>query len=100
MNNFNVSGVITKDFELKPYKNRDGNYLKFTLGNRENNKDTYFNIIAFDDLATTVSENYKAGDSVSCECKIQDNSYEKDGKRVYQYSFILKNISYNQKIHK
>ncbi len=82
-----VTGIVTKAPE-KRFTQNDMAIAGFTI-NIDTNNETLLRVIAFGQLADTISNTIGAGDSVAVEGKLQVNTYKlpngKD-KKVYEIS--------------
>ncbi len=94
MNKLTMKGVLTRDAELKYSPSGVAvTRINFSITEGKDKKRTdYFNAVAFYDLAEELANNYRKGDTISFEGKLQNNNYEKDGKKVYSDRIIIENF--------
>lgn len=98
-----IAGNISTDIEFSEEKG----FAKFNLatdtylGKNEDGSpkiDTlYLPLTAFKNNATAISQNCKKGDQLILEYNISNNNYEKDGKKVYGYNFVVTSFKFGKK---
>ena len=101
MNNFNAIGRVCNDLEIKKSKN-DKEYLKFDLAipsnykNKDGEKETDFvSCIAFNNLATLISNYVEKGDRIGIIGQLKSNNYETaEGSKVRGISIVLEKIDF------
>ena len=89
MNKLIMQGVLVKDVDFK-YSANGTAFSRISISITDAKKKTdYFNLVVFFDLAEQIANSYKKGDKIYFEGKLQNNNYEKDGKKVYQDRIIV-----------
>lgn len=100
-NSTTLGGRLTKD----PENISNGNVAKFTLavdrGLSKKGKEEaeargeatvdFVNCIAFGYTAKNILKLFKKGSAIMVSAKFQNNNYEKDGKTVFGYQFVVTN---------
>lgn len=100
MNKVILTGNITKDVELKTSEN-GLNFCRFTIAvprqfkdeNGERNAD-FINLVAWRNLAETISKFVKKGDKVGVIAKIQTKTFQEDGKTKFTTNIIVDEIEF------
>jgi single-strand DNA-binding protein len=83
MNSVNLIGRLTKDPELKKFKN-DKSAVTFTLAvNRNKEKTDFIRCTAWNKTAELVKKFTQKGTQIGVSGAILTDSYEKDGRTVY-----------------
>lgn len=100
MNKVILIGRIPKDIESKLTTNQK-QYCMFSLAvqrefkNPDGEYDSDFiNCKAFGNTAELLSNYCRKGDRISVEGRIQNNNYEKDGKKIYSTEIIVEKIGF------
>jgi single-strand DNA-binding protein len=100
MNNWSVTGRLTKEPETNALDQGNMISIFYIAVKREfKNKSTneyesdYFRFKAFGRTADYIHTYIKKGDLVEIESRPTNNNYEKDGKKIYQDDYIVKNIN-------
>lgn len=97
MNKCIFIGNLVKDVELLT-STKGKSYLNNTLAVQRIDKSTdYLNITAFGKTAETISKYFTKGSRIGIEAHAQQSSYEKDGHKVYQITFIVDSIDFCEK---
>jgi single-strand DNA-binding protein len=97
MNKVIMKGILERDVDLK-YSEKGVAFSRIGISTLDaKKKKDYFNIVVFFDLAEKIATSFKKGDQIHFEGTIQNNNYEKDGKKVYQDRIILEKILEFQK---
>lgn len=93
MNLWTVDGEINKAPQYS--KSAKGvSVVKLTIKHEK----AYYQFVAFKDVADNINKlNLNNGDVVGIEANIQPNNYEKNGQKVYGYSFIIENLTLEEK---
>jgi single-strand DNA-binding protein len=94
-NNYLMIGRITKDLELNSNDNGKFN-TKLTLAVQNGKEDTSFiEMVAFNDTAKTLCDYCKKGDLIATKGIVKNNNWEDaKGNKHYDYSFIIRQISF------
>ena len=90
MNQFYFSGRYTKDPEVS--MSGDIKIAKFSIAVDRRNKDKtadFFNLTAFAGTADFIDQYCKKGMKMLFRGHVNNNNYEKDGRKIYQNSFIV-----------
>lgn len=99
MNKVILIGNITKDLELRKTQTNKS-VVKFSLaindGYGEKKVTDYPTIVAWEKLAETIVQYCSKGHKVMVEGKFKTDSYEKDGKKVYDNYVLASNIEFLQ----
>lgn len=94
MNKCLFIGNLVKDVELQT-STKGKSFLNNTLAVQRIDKSTdYLNITAFGKTAETISKYFTKGSRIGIESHAQQSSYEKDGHKVYQITFIVDSIDF------
>ena len=94
MNKCLFIGNLVKEVELQTSK-AGKSFLNNTLAVTKIDKSTdYLNIVAFGKTAETISKYFTKGSRIGIEAHAQQSSYEKDGHKVYQITFIVDSIDF------
>ena len=94
MNKCCFIGNLVKDVELQTSK-AGKPFLNNTLAVTRIDKTTdYLNITAFGKTAETISKYFTKGSRIGITSQAQQSSYEKDGHKVYQITFIVESIDF------
>ena len=101
MNNFNAIGRVCNDLEIMKSKNNK-EYLKFDLAipsnykTKDGEKETDFvSCIAFNNLATLISNYVEKGDRIGIIGQLKSNNYETaEGSKVRGISIVLEKIDF------
>ena len=101
MNNYMCVGRITKDIEQR-YTPSNKAVVQITLAVNNGKDDTSFiTLTAFDKLAEIIGKYSKIGDLIGTQSIIKNHNWEdKNGKKHYDYSFIINKISFLAKGNK
>lgn len=94
MNKLTMKGVLTRDPDFK-YSESGIAFVRCNISiseGKEKKRTDYFNIIAFSDLAEEIANGYRKGDTIYFDGKLQNNNYEKDGKKVYQDRILVEKL--------
>ena len=95
MNKCLFIGNLVKDVEVQTSK--DGkSYLNNSLAVSRKGGDgsDFFNITAFGKTAEVIGKYFSKGSRIGIEAHAQQSSYEKDGHKVYQITFIVDSIDF------
>lgn len=96
MNKLIMMGRLTKDPEIR-YNNEGKAIARFSLAVDRNYKDAptdFFNMVSFDKTAQFIENYIHKGSKILVEGKLQNNNYEKDGKKVYANQIIADRIEF------
>lgn len=94
MNKCIFIGNLVKDVELLT-STKGKSYLNNTLAVQRIDKSTdYLNITAFGKTAEVIHKYFTKGSRIGIEAHAQQSSYEKDGHKVYQITFIVDSIDF------
>lgn len=87
-------GRLTKDVELRSTaKGTQVAIFNIAINNSKDDT-TYLEMNAFNKLAENIAKYVEKGNRILVEYIIKNNNYEKDGKMVYGYKFIVKNANF------
>lgn len=94
MNIATISGNLTKDIELSQTKT--GKHVtRFCLGVRRDKEATDFiNCEAWGTVADLLGKYCSKGSKIGVSGKIRNESYEKDGKKVYKTYIIVSDVDF------
>jgi single-stranded DNA-binding protein len=97
MNSFHLTAIGRLASDPATGSNGD---VKFALigedyagKNREPVKTTVF-FVAFNGIGEAIAAHAKKGDQLIVDAQLRANNYEKDGKTVYDYSYIVQGFKY------
>lgn len=100
MNKLLLIGRATKKPDLQISKN-GMSYAILSIAVNEkqkdengNNKVNYIDIKAFDKVANLLNKYVEKGQLLSIDAKVVNNNYEKEGKTIYTYDFILNEFEF------
>ena len=97
MNKCLFIGNLVKDVELQTSK-AGKSFINNTIAVSRIDKSTdYLNITAFGKTAEVISKYFTKGSRIGIESHAQQSSYEKDGHKVYQITFIVDSIDFCEK---
>lgn len=94
MNKIIIKGILVKENNFKVSDKGNSfliNSISVTEG-KDKKRIDYFNIIAFGEVAETIANCFKKGDSIQIEGKLQNNNYEKDGQKIYRDQIVITNF--------
>lgn len=100
MNNITIHGRLTRDPELREFKNKKGEeWLKctFTVAvDRKFGEETdFFNCIAFGRLSEVINKFLLKGSEIVVSGEMQCNPYEgKDGTKRYPWNLVVQNCDF------
>ncbi len=95
MNNFQVTGRITKDLELR--STSSGKKVLDIPIAINNGKDdvTFLSVLAFNKIAETIEKYCKKGDLLAFEGMIKNHNWDdKNGVKHYSYSFFVNRVEF------
>lgn len=95
MNKCLFIGNLVKDIDLQTSKGGKS-YLNNSIAVSRKGGDgsDFFNITAFGKTAEVISKYFTKGSRIGIEAHAQQSSYEKDGHKVYQITFIVDSIDF------
>jgi len=97
MNKCLFIGNLVKDVEVQTSKAGKA-FMNNTLAVQRIDKSTdYLNITAFGKTAEVIGKYFSKGSRIGIEAHAQQSSYEKDGHKVYQITFIVDSIDFCEK---
>jgi single-strand DNA-binding protein len=97
MNKCLFIGNLVKDVEVQTSK-AGKSFINNTIAVSRIDKSTdYFNITAFGKTAEVIGKYFSKGSRIGIEAHAQQSSYEKDGHKVYQITFIVDSIDFCEK---
>ena len=97
MNKCLFIGNLVKDVEVQTSK-AGKPFINNTIAVSRIDKSTdYFNITAFGKTAEVIGKYFSKGSRIGIESHAQQSSYEKDGHKVYQITFIVDSIDFCEK---
>ena len=99
MNKVCISGRLTSDPELAQTKSGKS-YCRFTLAVDKWGKDagaSFINCVAWDKRAETISQYVKKGQMLPVVGRLDQSSYEKDGKKQSLVSVIVEEFDFPAK---
>lgn len=101
MNNLYLSGYVIKDPDVRENLSKNKTVSHFTIAVQRDFSDTadFFTLTAFNAQAAFVKKYIKKGTKVFVKAKIQNNNYEKDGIKRYDFDFIVENIELGNKVN-
>jgi len=89
MNKIVFLGRLTKEVEMRK-TGSDLAVAQFNLAvNNYKGEADFFNLTAFGKTAENIGKFVKKGQQLLVEGRVQNNNYEKDGRTIYQNSFIV-----------
>lgn len=93
MNKLEMLGRLTKDVEVR-YTKEQKMVVKFSIAvsRRINDQADFFDITAFGKTAEFISKYFKKGQQVALIGRLQNNNYEKDGKKHYGNIIIAEEV--------
>jgi len=95
MNKVTMKGNLVRDNDFKISQSGTPflkNSIAITEG-KEKKRTDYFNIIAFNQVAEIIADNYKKGTEVHFEGKIQNNNYTNaKGEKVYMNQIVIEHV--------
>jgi single-strand DNA-binding protein len=98
MKKLQVIGNLTSDVELKQIKDKDGKDLfvaNVTVAvNGRDDKATYIPITVWGKDAVNLEKYNNKGSKLHIEADVENNNYEKDGKKIYGLKFNATSIQY------
>lgn len=99
MNKVSLIGNVTRDLELKSYKEGNGAYVRFTLAINNYNSKTkessadFINIVAFGNKAEVLSKYVTKGRKIAIDGKLNTGSYvSAEGEKRFTTEVILKDF--------
>lgn len=94
MNKCLFIGNLVKDVEVQTSKAGKA-FMNNTIAVQRIDKNTdYLNITAFGKTAEVIGKYFSKGSRIGIEAHAQQSSYEKDGHKVYQITFIVDSIDF------
>lgn len=102
MNQVVLTGNLTRDPELK-YSASGGAYTRFTIAvSREYKKDEtdFISCTAFNKTAELIGEYTAKGSKLGVVGRLQQDTYEKDGKKQSKTGVIVDRVEFLSKIEK
>ena len=95
MNKCCFIGNLVKDIDLQTSKGGKS-YLNNSIAVSRKGGDgsDFFNITAFGKTAEVIAKYFTKGSRIGIEAHAQQSSYEKDGHKVYQITFIVDSIDF------
>ena len=98
MNKIIVCGNITKDIEIS-YTGQGLAIATFSIAiNEGKDKTTFLNLKAFGKTAETISTYLGKGRKFLGEGHIQNNNFEKDGKKIYKDEYVIDRFTFVDKV--
>ena len=99
MNNICVTGHLTKDPEVRYSTGENPTAIcRFGLANNEGygdrKKTNFLNVVVFGKQAENCEKFLKKGSKVGITGRIQTDSYEKDGRKVYTTDIVANNVEF------
>ena len=94
VNKVEMTGTLVRENSFKVSDKGNAfltNSIAITEG-KDKKRTDYFNIVAFGEVAETITNNLKKGDSISFIGKLQNNNYEKEGVKVYRDQIIINEL--------
>lgn len=95
-----MTGRLTKDPEIR-YNNEGKAIARFSLAVDRGYKDSngnyltdFFNMVAFGGTAEFIEKYIHKGVKILVEGRLQNNNYEKDGKKVYSDQIIADKVEF------
>lgn len=99
MNKIELLGRLTKDVDVRYTASTNAMVVTFSVAvNRrfakqgEERQTDFFNIVAYGKTAEFISKYFSKGQSIAIIGRIQNNNYEKDGKKIYHDQIIAEEI--------
>ncbi len=99
MNKVTLIGNVTRNLELKPYSNGEGNYVRFTLAVNDfkskikENSTLFIDIIAFGKKAEMLSKYISKGRKLAVDGRINTGSYfNNQGEKRYSTEVVLEDF--------
>ena len=97
MNKCLFIGNLVKDVEVQTSKAGKAFMNNKIAVTRIDKSTDYFNITAFGKTAEVIGKYFTKGSRIGIEAHAQQSSYEKDGHKVYQITFIVDSIDFCEK---
>lgn len=99
MNQFFLSGYVVNNPEVRisPTLNKSVAHFSLSAKRDYSSVTDYFTFTAFGNKAVFVKEKIHKGMKVFVRSKVQNNNYEKDGKKYYDFDFIVDEIEITNK---
>ena len=95
MNKVVLIGRMTKDAQLAYTSNTQKAVSKFTLAvDRINEGADFINCVAFGKQAENIEKFVKKGNRLAVSGRIQTDSYEKEGQKIYTTDIIVENAEF------
>lgn len=95
MNKAILMGRLTKDPEIR--YSSDKAVARYSIAvDRKYNKDEadFFNLVSFGKQAEFVEKYLKKGTKIAVSGRIENSSYEKDGKKMYSTQIIVEDVEF------
>lgn len=99
MNKIELLGRLTKDVDVRYTASTNAMVVTFSVAvNRrfakqgEERQTDFFNIVAYGKTAEFISKYFSKGQGIAIVGRIQNNNYEKDGKKIYHDQIIAEEI--------
>jgi single-stranded DNA-binding protein len=94
MNDWHFTGRVIKepDVRINPTKTKSVAHFTVAVKRNRSKECDYFTLTAFDNTALFVDKYIKKGSELTVKAYIINNNYEKDGKKYYDYDFIVTEI--------
>ena len=96
MNSINLIGRLTKDVELR-YTSSGKAVANATLAvdrRFQKDKTDFLNLVIWDKKAETLSNYTGKGSKIGVTGRVETDSYEKDGRRVYKTEIIVEDFTF------
>lgn len=101
LNKIIIIGRLTNNPELKYIQNGSAvanfsiaNNKSFTQNGEKKDQVSFFNCVAWSKLAELICQYCKKGDRIGIEGKLQQRSWEKEGKKNYIIEIVVENIQF------
>jgi len=98
LNNYNVSGNLTKDPELRYSSDGSKRWTQFSIGvHSRKDKSFFLDVTAFDKTADFVVNNFKKGQGIILSGELDEYTREKDGVTTKRLSLVVTKAMFNGK---
>ena len=90
MNSLHLIGRLGND----PKTFGNGSITKLSVATKDGEYTNWVPVTCFGKLAETCAAHLKKGQRVSIEARVQQNSYERAGKRIYEVQVVASKIDF------
>lgn len=93
MNKFMVMGRLTKDPDVRMANDKKIVRIDVAVDGRDGKTD-FFSFTAFGKNAENLERYFCKGKPILVHGRVENNNYEKDGKKVYGFNFVLEQFEF------